>query len=241
MNSLRPLLKSCSGRNLLAIFPHPDDESFLAAGLFQIAKEYKIRTHVVCLTKGGRGKNALGEGNIKVVRTKELKKAVGVLNIDELVLKDFPDAGLCDNQEAWVRFIHREIARIKPAIILTFDPSGMTGHPDHIITCQRVLGILKARRKDTILLWRLPNALERRFFSYNTLFDLTPKPTYHLRLGFFETVTKLKAIYIHKCQMPGMMFRLIVLFEMLIEQKELYYKVPRLSSVDFRFIDFRID
>ena len=83
MESLQIFLRRNKVKNLLAIFVHPDDESFVSGGLFQEAQKQGIKTSLVCMTKGGRGLNALGGGNLNEIRSGELDKAVKILGIDE--------------------------------------------------------------------------------------------------------------------------------------------------------------
>src|SRR3990172_12800689 len=104
MQNITNLLKKYPRASILFIFAHPDDESFVSASLILLAKKLGLKTHLICLTKGGRGLNAYKHmhfakyqnknGNLKKIREEELKKAVKILKLNNLILCDYPDAEL---------------------------------------------------------------------------------------------------------------------------------------------------
>ena len=51
MLDLHISLNKTSVNKLLAIFPHPDDESFCTAGLFPLAPKKDIKTNLIFPTK----------------------------------------------------------------------------------------------------------------------------------------------------------------------------------------------
>ncbi|MFY0545004.1 PIG-L deacetylase family protein [Brevibacillus sp. H7] len=124
-------------KRLLFVFPHPDDESFACAGTLAKCHEAGHETYLVCATSGGKGKSgafsfSCGE-ELARHREQELLKAAAILGVNRTVLFGFPDGGLAshDFQEI-VERITATIVEIKPDVIVTFPPDGVTGHPDHI-------------------------------------------------------------------------------------------------------------
>ena len=119
----------------LAVWAHPDDETYLAGGLLPLLREAGQR--VVCVT-ATRGEAAdpratpAERSALAATRTAELLEAAGVLGIDEHHWLDLPDGGchLVDPHGP-----ARRIAAIAHEIdvdtIVTFGPDGFTGHPDH--------------------------------------------------------------------------------------------------------------
>ncbi|MCH7641439.1 PIG-L family deacetylase [Patescibacteria group bacterium] len=241
MKDLKALLKDSKGQTLLAIFPHADDECFVAGGLFQIAKEVELKTKLLCLTRGERGINGLGRGKLKKIRTKELDKAVMILGIDKLILEEYPDAKLRETKAKWTPIVTEVIKKESPDIVLTFDHSGVTGHPDHIVSCHEVLKILRKIKKKPVLLWRVPDTQEKSFFAENRALKFASKPNYHLSYGLKESLIKIRAIFAHNSQMQGVLYRLQILEWFLFDHKELYFRVDYKKKYNYRFVPYKID
>ena len=240
MKNLRQILKRYSGKTLLAIFAHPDDESFVSGGLFQVADEYDIRTSLICLTKGERGINAYKKGDLKRIREKELRLAVAILGIDELYLWDYPDARLKNSRSKWVEKLGKTIQTIKPDIVLTFDHSGITGHPDHIILCVEVLDLIKKLGIKPVLFWRVPDKHEIKIFKKNEALIYRSEATHKLKYTFKEAIKKIKAIYSHRSQMQGTVFKLRILEWFLFDHFELYCKVNMKKKYTYKFVFYKI-
>lgn len=114
-------------KKLLAVFAHPDDESFgPGATLAKYARE-GVEIHILCATRGESG-NGTGE-----IKTGELLEAAGVLGVKEVEFLDFKDGELSNNQyHALAEKILNKIKLFKPHVVITFDLSGCSGHLDHI-------------------------------------------------------------------------------------------------------------
>ena len=236
MLDLHVLLKKTFVKKLLAVFPHPDDESFCVGGLFQLAQDNDIKTTLITLTKGERGNNSLGGGNLKNIRTKELELAAEILGIDELLSWDFPDLNLKDTKKLWSEKLKNEIDQLKPDIIVTFDHSGITGHPDHIIVSTEVLSIVREMTVKPTLLWRTPDEQEKHYFKDNTAITFASGPTHILNYGLGQALNKIKAIYSHASQMKSFRFKIQILEWFLFDHKELYCKVDLSKKYDYRFV-----
>ena len=150
MSSRSTSMSDESGLTLMAVFAHPDDESFGIGGtLARYSADPEVRTVLVCATRGEAGTIAepslatperLGE-----VREQELRCACEQLGIDDLFLLDYRDSGMAgtpENQDprALVKAdfdeavgkIVAHIRRERPNVVVTFDEHGGYGHPDHI-------------------------------------------------------------------------------------------------------------
>lgn len=120
--------------SLLVITAHPDDESFFAAGT--VAKYTAEHAHatIVCATRGQRGATGglCSIEELPAVREQELRTAAQILRAD-VVLLDYEDQKLSAARPEEIR---RElvalIRRLRPDVILTFDPNGANLHPDHV-------------------------------------------------------------------------------------------------------------
>jgi len=131
---------------LLAIFAHPDDESYGAGGVMALAAAAGNKVWVLCATNGDQGGRP-GEVDVDhsldpEIRRAELACACSELGIAEPIFLGYRDSGM----EGWgapegslsrapqdevVERILAVIRRLRPAVIVTFDPGGVYGHPDH--------------------------------------------------------------------------------------------------------------
>jgi LmbE family N-acetylglucosaminyl deacetylase len=240
MNDLRDLFKKNKGKKLLAIFPHPDDESFVAGGLFQTAKEFGLKTSLICLTRGERGMNGLKTENLKQLRTKEFKRAVEILGLDKFLLWNYADADLRKTKSKWIPKVKEVLQKKKPEIVLTFDHSGITGHPDHIVSCHEILKLVKKMKTNPALLWRVPDEQEKKYFKKNKAMPYASNPNFKLDYGLEESVRKIKAVFAHKSQMQGFGFKLQILEWFLFDHKEFYHKVDLRREYKYRFVQFKV-
>ncbi len=127
---------------LMAVVAHPDDESLGVGGTMAKYAKEGVETHLLTATRGERGwfgpeneypgPQALGE-----IREAELLNAAAVLGIKEVSFLDYRDAELPDaDQEEVLAKIVSHLRRVRPQVVVTFDPNGAYGHPDHIAICQ---------------------------------------------------------------------------------------------------------
>ena len=127
---------------LLAVFPHPDDETLGLGGTFAKYSAEGVETYLVCATRGERGwsdSTAPDPGLEAVgrIRELELRCAANHLGLKEVSFLDLVDGDVdqADPMEAITR-IAAHIRRIKPQVVVTFPPDGAYGHPDHIALSQ---------------------------------------------------------------------------------------------------------
>ncbi len=137
-------------RRLLAIFAHPDDESFGPGGTLAKYAREGVEVHVCTVTDGAAGSydpallEAAGVPDLASLRRRELECACQVLGA-RLHLLGYRDSGMegsPDNAhpdslykaplERVVRDLVAVIRRIRPHVVITHDPTGWYFHPDHI-------------------------------------------------------------------------------------------------------------
>jgi LmbE family N-acetylglucosaminyl deacetylase len=122
---------------ILSIWAHPDDESYLSAGLMAAAVQAGRRVVCVTATRGELGSTdperwPAGQ-QLAEIRTKELAACLGELGVTEHIWLDYPDGG-CDqiaDDEATAR-VREIVEAVRPDTVLTFGPDGSTFHPDHM-------------------------------------------------------------------------------------------------------------
>jgi LmbE family N-acetylglucosaminyl deacetylase len=137
-----------SDLKLLAIFPHPDDETL---GLGSTLARYSAEgasTYLVCATRGERGwfdseGPDPGWEGVARIREAELKCAAEHLGLSEVNFLDIMDGDVdqADPHEI-IRKLVAHVRRIKPQVVVTFSPDGSYGHPDHIALSQFTTGAL---------------------------------------------------------------------------------------------------
>ena len=152
-------LENCprySGKKLLVVFAHPDDETFACGGTIAKYANYGVEVALICATRGEAGeindssisKNTpLGE-----IREQELKHASKVLGIKTIHFLGYRDSGmngspdnhhplaLCQaDQKEVSKRVGKIIRDFIPDVIITFDPNGGYGHPDHVAIHQATL------------------------------------------------------------------------------------------------------
>ena len=133
---------------LMAIFPHPDDETLgLGPTLARYASE-GIHTKLLCATRGERGwfdseGPDPGLEGVGRIREAELRCAAEQLGLDEVSLLDYVDGDVDQaNPEEIIGKLVSHIRRVKPQVVVTFGPDGAYGHPDHIALSQFTNGAL---------------------------------------------------------------------------------------------------
>jgi len=117
---------------LLAVWAHPDDEAYLAAGLMAQFIDRGGRVVVVTATRGEAGTDDPARwppARLAEERSRELRESLATLGIDDVHILGFPDGG-CDRFDG-TDIIGHHIRRARPDLIVTFGPDGLTGHTDH--------------------------------------------------------------------------------------------------------------
>ena len=139
-----------SKRSLLAVLAHPDDETFGCGGVLAKYAAEGVDVALICATRGEAGEieessNATRE-NLAQVREQELRAACDALGVRQLFMLDYRDSGMAGTPEnqhptALCQAVQAElvgkivevIRKTRPQVVVTFDPRGGYGHPDHIM------------------------------------------------------------------------------------------------------------
>ena len=126
----------------LAVFAHPDDDAYGVGGTLALERD-AIEPHVILTTSGGAGEISDPElattENLTEVREGEERAAVTALGWPELPVHflRYPDGGLIDVDRAeLVDRLAELMSEIRPHVVATFGPEGVTKHDDHITTGQ---------------------------------------------------------------------------------------------------------
>jgi LmbE family N-acetylglucosaminyl deacetylase len=142
---------------LLAIFAHPDDEAVVAAVLAKYAAA-GVRVYLATATDGRLGGAAhagvpLGD-QLAAVRADELKCAAAKLGLqppirfglhDQLRMTEGLTPYGSQVQELRDR-VKRIFEELQPDAVITWGPSGWTGHPDHRMVSAVVTEVFQTRQ-----------------------------------------------------------------------------------------------
>lgn len=148
--------KTSKHNSLLAIFAHPDDEAFGTGGTLACYAREGKKVYLVCATRGEAGEisdpSYATPETLGMVREGELRCAAETMGISELIFLNYRDSGMegtPENQDPRA-FINAPevdvveqlvgiIRRLQPQVIVTFEPFGGYGHPDHIAVHQHTV------------------------------------------------------------------------------------------------------
>jgi LmbE family N-acetylglucosaminyl deacetylase len=134
---------------LMAIYAHPDDETFGVGGTMALYAERGLPVTMICATRGEVGEIAAGSDatpeTLGAYREQELRDAMAILGVHDVRFLDFRDSGMAGTPEnADPRALHNAapdnvvaplvaaIRERRPDVIATWDASGGYGHPDHV-------------------------------------------------------------------------------------------------------------
>ncbi len=124
-------------KNITFVFAHPDDESFIAGGT--IAKYARLGREIdlICATRGEAGSwgdvSADPSASLGDVRQAELEKAARILGVSTVTVMDYKDGTLVKQTPGEIEDkLYKLFIEIQPDIVVTFDPTGITNHPDHV-------------------------------------------------------------------------------------------------------------
>lgn len=120
---------------IAAVYAHPDDGEFFAAG--SLAKWAKAghRVYAICATRGDLGSKRPDADPEELARTRasELGKAMAVLGAEPPIMLGFPDGALREHAAALRERLIYWFRKLRVNRVLTFDPwRRYEIHPDHI-------------------------------------------------------------------------------------------------------------
>ncbi len=134
---------------LLAVRPHPDDESTSTGGMFAYYSARGVRTGVVICTGGEEGEiqdpdldPVADRPRLRELRAREVREACAILGVAELRMLGYRDSGMAgtpanQHPEAFVNAerveaagkLVRIIRELRPSVIVTEPPGGDVSSP----------------------------------------------------------------------------------------------------------------
>ena len=130
------------GIRLAAVFAHPDDDTYGLGGILAIDGGSVDYTLIVA-TSGEAGvisdASLATKENLAQVREAEEREALEVLGVKDASVHflRYPDGGLKDvPRDELIDRIADALGSVRPHLVMTFGPEGITKHDDHITVGQ---------------------------------------------------------------------------------------------------------
>ncbi|MCB1019906.1 MAG: PIG-L family deacetylase, partial [Acidobacteria bacterium] len=120
---------------ILAVFAHPDDETTVAPALAKYAAEgHDVYLATITSGQAGNANTDIPKGpKLGEAREAESRCSAAALGIHEPFLLGFQDGATtpADTQNAIAARLTEIFEQVRPDIVITWGPDGLTGHPDH--------------------------------------------------------------------------------------------------------------
>ena len=138
------------------------------------------------------------------VRKKELTRALTILGVHDFHIYQYSDGNLEDAGEQIKKTLRSNIQEYKPTHVLTLEPNGIYGHPDHIalskftkrVVCKPIR-LLYVTVSPSYHLPKSANWMAKKEVIRPILPDM------ELQLRWPDILTKLKALRAHNSQFMG--------------------------------------
>ena len=158
-----------TGRRILCLAPHPDDETLGCGGALAIHRNAEDPVKVVFLTNGAAGdsKASMDKEAYVNLRRQEAEKACRILGITDVAFWHYPDRGLAGSRGALLHLINL-LNNYAPKLV--YVPSPMEYHPDHRAACFLLCDAIHSHDGDfEVAFYELGQPI-----CINCLVDITP-------------------------------------------------------------------
>lgn len=188
-------------KHVVVIYPHPDDESFGAAGSIIQFREQGVPVTYLCGTLGEMGRNMgspifANRETLPKIREKELEEVGKVLDIDIRLLGYRDKTIEYEDRHEVATHIKGILEEIKPSLVITHYPDYAV-HPDHDALGAAAIEAVRLMNPDqrpAVWAQAITNNYKEDLGSTDVIHDVTP---------IFDQ--KLAAIAVHKSQADGML------------------------------------
>jgi len=196
-------LKISKSSRVLILMPHPDDEAVFTTGLILFLHRNNIPLKVITLTKGEASSLRFGlkpNEDLSKARVKEQKRAFTILKVKDYDIKNIPDGQIENNKTEIKNIIQTQIKSFKPTHLVTLEPDGIYGHPDHVALSRFVTQTCKSPLK---LLYATvcPHFVLPKSSRMAKIAKIEPIPAqFQLNLALSDIIIKLKTLNAHGSQ-----------------------------------------
>ncbi|WP_425433695.1 bacillithiol biosynthesis deacetylase BshB2 [Natribacillus halophilus] len=141
-------------RQVLVIFPHPDDEAFGVSGTISAHIANGTPVTYACLTLGEMGRNIgnppmATRESLPDIRKKELEEAAEAMGLTDLRMMGYRDKTLEFLAPGVLKgMVEDLVAELNPSLVISFYPE-YSVHPDHNATAEAIAEALADMPKET--------------------------------------------------------------------------------------------
>jgi LmbE family N-acetylglucosaminyl deacetylase len=200
-----------STSRILVVMPHPDDEAIFLAGFLHQITAAEIPTRIITMTVGEKSTLRYGlkpTDNLAEAREKELTKSFTSLRIMDFHIYHYPDGKLETLGEKLKKTIKKNIADFQPTHVLTLEPDGIYGHPDHVALSAFVKHVVK-KPLQLLYVTVSPNYMLPSAVWMAKKKKIHPlHPDFQLKLRSSDIIAKLKSMRAHHSQFVSPIYRL---------------------------------
>ncbi|NBJ69621.1 MULTISPECIES: bacillithiol biosynthesis deacetylase BshB2 [Clostridia] len=191
-------------KHVVVILPHPDDESFGAAGTIAEFRSQGIPVTYLCGTLGEMGRNMgnppfANRETLPEIRKQELKNACDVLDMD-LQMLGYRDKTIeFEDRTEVANHLQRILEDVKPSLVITHYP-GYAVHPDHNALGAAAIQAVEQMEEDhRPVVWAqaFARGFQEKLGNPDVINDVE---------AYFET--KMEAILCHQSQAGGIIGKL---------------------------------
>lgn len=223
-----------SASRILLIYPHPDDEAFGNAGFVIRALAQGAKVKAICLTKGEASTLRFGIDDptkLSTTRETEYKAVMAFLGVIDYKILDFADGKLDAQSADLTNVINTEIKTFAPSVVITFEPWGIYGHPDHVFISKLITDIYKTQNRFKLVYttvaknFKSPDEWLNMARDKNKVKPITPN--FIFRLSVNEYIKKLKTLNLYKSQVNMRHDFFNKIYQIYKLLNEYYYVVPQ--------------
>jgi len=170
----------------MAVHAHPDDEASGTGGVLARYAAEGLRTVLVTCTDGrcGDAPGGVKPGEpghdpeaVAAARLAELEASCAILGVTDLEVLGYPDSGMAGWStndvpgSFWTTPVADAAARLaelmdhyRPDVVVTYDPNGFYGHPDHIQAHRITMSALEKTGSTAKVYWTtIPHSTMAKF------------------------------------------------------------------------------
>ena len=193
-------------KKFLVFSPHPDDLDFGCSGTAAKLVEQGNEVVYCIITNGEKGTQKISQSKKEMVaiREKEQKSAGKVVGVNKVIFLKQPDGDL-ENTKKLRKSITEVIRKIKPNIIISFDPSNhrfdnfYRYHRDHRVAAEAVFDAIYPAVGSEVF---FPELLQKNILPHQideVWFFAPERPNYYVNIA--KTIDrKIEALKQHKSQ-----------------------------------------
>jgi LmbE family N-acetylglucosaminyl deacetylase len=189
------------------VMPHPDDEAVFCSGFLQSLSEENIPTMIITITRGEKStlRHGVPDGTplspIRYEETITSLRLSGHTDQSKIHIWDFPDGGIENHVTEISKKLSKLVGDIHLTHLLTLEPDGIYGHPDHIALSKIVTDIAASNNLPLIYATVRPGYVfgsSRKMAKKSVIAPLTPDYCFHLSLK--QIFTKWRMLKAHSSQ-----------------------------------------